>query len=218
MERTDTAYQEWDRTWQTQEGRADWLSPEEDVLRILPLLHANQCRRVLDLGCGVGRHSYLLAAEGFEVTSMDRSETGLAFVEEQAAGQKLSLKTAIGEMTELPFEDESFDYVLSWNVIYHGNRQVVQQAIDEIHRVLAPAGFYQGTMLSDRHFETRIAECISEGTYVQPGPTEKAHPHYYCNEDVLKEQFNAFSFHECIETEHSKPESFHWHLLLERSH
>ncbi len=216
MQRTDTAHQVWDQTWKTPEGREDWLAPEPDVLKVIPRLREAGCREVLDLGCGVGRHAYLLATEEFQVTAMDRSDSGLAFLRQQAVEQNLELETVSADMTELPFEDQTFDYVLSWNVIYHGNKAVVQQAINEIYRVLRPGGFFQGTMLSDRNDETQTAQFVSEGTYVMPGPTEKAHPHYYCNGEALSAHFHHFDFLEKVEKEHSRPGSFHWHLLLER--
>jgi tellurite methyltransferase len=71
MERTDMAHHEWDRRWKTSEGRADWIKPDPEVVEIIPVLRQRGFRDVLDLGCGVGRHALLLAAEGFSVTAMD---------------------------------------------------------------------------------------------------------------------------------------------------
>src|SRR5215471_7528795 len=59
---SQTAVEAWDERWATSEGRADWLEPHPAVVAILPQLHARGARRVLDLGCGVGRHALLLAA------------------------------------------------------------------------------------------------------------------------------------------------------------
>ena len=64
--------------WATSEGRADWLEPHPAVAAILPELHAHGARRALDFGCGVGRHSLLLAEHGFDVEAIDGSLAGLA--------------------------------------------------------------------------------------------------------------------------------------------
>ena len=38
-------------------------------------------------------------------------------------------------MTELPFKDGSFEHVLSWNVIYHGDEVVLRKTIAEIRAI-----------------------------------------------------------------------------------
>ena len=85
---SQTAVEAWDKRWATSEGRADWLEPHPAVVAILPELHARGARRVLDLGCGVGRHALLLA-HGFDVEAIDGSLAGLAVVRETAAARGL---------------------------------------------------------------------------------------------------------------------------------
>jgi hypothetical protein len=58
---SQTAVEAWDQRWATSEGRDDWLEPHPAVVAILPELHPRGARRVLDLGCGVGRHALLPA-------------------------------------------------------------------------------------------------------------------------------------------------------------
>ena len=43
-------------------------------------------------------------------------------------------------MSDLPFAPGAFDYVLAWNVIYHGDGTSVVRALSEIARVLRPGG------------------------------------------------------------------------------
>jgi SAM-dependent methyltransferase len=61
---------------------------------------------------------------------------------------RLSLRHA--DADTLPFSDENFDYVSSWNVIFHGTMGDVGRRLAEIWRVLKPGGLFQGTMLSKR--------------------------------------------------------------------
>src|ERR671924_1433798 len=60
-----TAHQEWDKRWQIPEQRTRWLEPDPLVRSLVPLLRARGFARVLDLGCGIGRHAIYLASEGF---------------------------------------------------------------------------------------------------------------------------------------------------------
>lgn len=185
---TATAYVDWDRRWKTEEGRSDWLKPEREVVATANLLREAGVLRVLDLGCGVGRHSMLLASLGFSVVAFDASKTGISFARTQANDDNIFF--TIGLMNELPFEDCSFGYVLAWRVIYHGNRSIVRQSLEEIRRVLRPGGFFQGAMLSKSDHRYGQGHEIETDTYILVGDE---HPHFFCDAAVLAELFPGFN-------------------------
>jgi len=215
-ERSDTAHHHWDKQWQTAEGRAGWLAPETDVIAF-----AKGCRRAgatkaLDLGCGVGRHALALAQLGFDVAALDASPAGLIQLEKQALADGLSIDGKQAEMTALPFDDAVFDYVLSFNVIYHGDPDVVRQTLTEIARVLKPGGHYQGTMLSKRNHNFGQGREVATDTFVNDEMSDKAHPHFYCAAASLVALFHDFELLSLEDRVHSKPGSWHWHLTAER--
>src|SRR3546814_12385605 len=85
-------------------------------------------------------------------------------------------------MTDLPYADASFDYVLSFNVIYHGDAGVVGRAVAEIYRVLKPGGLFHGTLLSKRNRNYGLGREIAPDTFVIDGAAgDKGHPHFYCD-------------------------------------
>lgn len=216
MNTTATAHMAWNQLWQTAEGRADWLEPETAVQQLIPHLQRQQAKQVLDLGCGVGRHSLYLAAQGFQVTAYDASQSGLDHAAQTAKEQGLGLTFQLGHMTELPFPDESFDFVLAWNVIYHGDEAIVRQTIDEIRRVLKLGGLYQGTMLSKRNEKFGRGVQIALNTFVIEEDDEKDHPHFYCNACECVQLFEGFEMLSLVDCEHAQPGSWHWHLVAER--
>jgi SAM-dependent methyltransferase len=142
-----TAVEAWDERWATPEGRADWLEPHPAVAALVPVPKACGARRVLDLGCGVGRHALLFAEHGFAVEAIDGAAAGLDFAGREAAARSLRLSLRRADADALPFAEARFDYVLSWNVIFHGTMGDVGRRFAEIWRVLKPGGLYQGTML-----------------------------------------------------------------------
>jgi ubiquinone/menaquinone biosynthesis C-methylase UbiE len=215
LEKTDTAHLAWDRRWRTQEGRADWLRPEEDVAKLVEKLRPQAGVKALDLGCGVGRHALAFARAGFETHAMDLSEAGLGELERSAQADGLSVKTHLAPMTELPFADNSFDYVLSFNVIYHGDPSIVRTAIAEIARVLKPGGVYQGTMLSKRNGNFGLGREVAPDTFVRDGDDDKDHPHFYCSAGELVALFDRFELSYLEDKVHSKPGSWHWHMIAE---
>jgi 2-polyprenyl-3-methyl-5-hydroxy-6-metoxy-1,4-benzoquinol methylase len=202
--------------WMNEEHRADWTRPEQDVIGIIPLLRSKGTRKVLDMGCGIGRHSLFLASLGFEVCSLDASAAGLEITRSSAAKAGLSIECCLSRMTELPFEDCSFDYLLAWNVIYHGDLNVVERSLDEIFRILRPGGIFQGTMLSKRNALYQKGCLIAKDTFILNDNSEKDHPHYYCNADELVTLLARFDILLIRHTEQTGQGSYHWHFSGEK--
>lgn len=210
------AVEAWDRRWATAEGRADWLEPEPEVRELVPVLKARGAAAALDLGCGVGRHALFLAEAGFAVEAIDGSPVGIVEAGKSAAALGLSVNLREAPADALPFADGAFDYVLSWNVIYHGNQGDVGRRLAEIWRVLRPGGRYQGTMLPTRNSNYGLGRRIAPDTFVNDAIEERAHPHFYCDAAGVVALFAGFELLSLTQREHKKPGSWHWHILAER--
>jgi tellurite methyltransferase len=212
-----TAVEAWDKRWQTPEGRAGWTAPDPAVLGLIPELKARGARSALDLGCGVGRHALYLAAEGFSVEAIDGSAAGIAVARAAAEAKGLSLGLRQGAIDELPFADGAFDFVLSWNVIYHGTLGDVGRRLAEIWRVLKPGGLYQGTMLSTRNANYGEGRAVAPDTFVIDGAEEKSHAHYYCDAARLVALFAGFELLSLNQDAQGKPGAWHWQIVAERT-
>lgn len=212
--KTDTADAHWNDQWANLAPGSKWLVPEGDVTAWAATLGPGA--RILDLGAGVGRHSLWLAGAGFDVVALDAAPEGLAGID-RAGG----VETVLGRMDALPFEDASFDHVLSWNVIYHGDEDVLRRTIAEIRRVLKPGGSFLGTMLSKRRLPHERAAYpgreIGRNAWVFDAPgTDKVHPHYFCSAAELLALFSGFECLSLFDRQHENPGSWHWHLTMER--
>lgn len=212
--KTDTADNHWNDQWAAIQEGSKWLTPEADVINWAAGFEPGA--RVLDLGAGVGRHALWLAGQGHQAVALDAAPEGLAEID-KAGG----VETVLGRMHDLPFEDASFDHVLSWNVIYHGDEDILLRTLSEIRRILKPGGTYLGTMLSKRRLPHEQAKYpgreISRNAWVFDAPgTDKIHPHYFCSAAELLALFSGFECLELSDREHEKPGSYHWHLTMER--
>lgn len=87
---------------------------EAEVDRAVMMLRPEGGERVLDLACGIGRHSLELRRRGFEVVGVDISADLLEMAEKEAAAQSLEVSFIQADLRKLEMQDE-FDLVLSLN-------------------------------------------------------------------------------------------------------
>lgn len=109
--------------------------------------------RLLDWGCGFGQMTYLLRRRGFEVTPFDIGTTVENLPDLPLTRDMRVVRTT--HPTQLPFETQSFDAVLSCGVLEHvdefsqpGNELV---SLKEIRRVLRPGGYFPIYQLPQRY-------------------------------------------------------------------
>ena len=95
-------------------------------------------REVLDIACGEGYGSALLAAHAARVTGGDIAATAIAHARTRYASRP-NLEFREADCAALPFADASFDVVVSFETLEHISAQ--QAFLDEIRRVLRPGGF-----------------------------------------------------------------------------
>lgn len=95
-------------------------------------------KKVLEIGCGSGAHTRLLASSGADVTAIDLTEFAVrtASARLKVFGEKADIRCMDAE--KLQFPDATFDFVWSWGVIHHTAH--MDRAIAEIARVLKADG------------------------------------------------------------------------------
>jgi SAM-dependent methyltransferase len=130
-------------------------------------------QRVLDLGCGGGRHAFELYRRGARVVAFDRDEKELGGVATMFAAMRLegeapagaTAETVSGDALSLPFPDGSFDKVIAAEILEHIPDDM--RAMAELRRVLRPGGELAVTVPS--WLPERICWALSEDYHTAPG-------------------------------------------------
>lgn len=96
-------------------------------------------RRLLDIGCGAGKFTRLMAQRGAEVSGIDANPEVIAQAQRAAAEAGLAIAFYQGRGEALPFADASFDIVVFSNSLHHMGD--MDGALGEAARVLTPSGW-----------------------------------------------------------------------------
>lgn len=154
-------------------------------------LHAGD--RVLDIGCGFGRHSYEALRRGATVIASDRSLPELtevqATVTAMLAADELPRGVASGscnaDVTRLPFPDRTFDHVIASEILEHVDDDL--GALAELVRVLRPGGSLAATVPAA--LPERICWTLSDEYYAPKA--EGGHVRIYGNGELAARMRDA---------------------------
>lgn len=97
--------------------------------------------KALGLGCGNGRNSLYLAANGFDITAWDKNPASISNLERirQAEGLE-NLRTAIKDLNALSFDGE-YDFILSTVVMMFLEAKTIPGLIANMQRCTRPGGY-----------------------------------------------------------------------------
>ncbi len=97
---------------------------------------------VLDIACGTGYGSSLLAESGAKsVTGVDISEETINYCKNKYSS-KGGLEFLVGSVEKIPLEDKKMDVVVSFETIEHVDKKIQQSFLTEIERVLKEDGLF----------------------------------------------------------------------------
>jgi SAM-dependent methyltransferase len=147
---------QWDETYKQKEFFGS--EPSELGLRALEVFKQRGVRKVLELGCGQGRDTWLFLSNGLSVTALDYSETGVCYMRDRSKEMKLD-KGFVIEVQDvrngIPLPDGSFDAVYSHMFFTMEMTEAEISAImKECLRVLRPGGLniYSVRNIHDPHY------------------------------------------------------------------
>ncbi|MHC4679654.1 MAG: class I SAM-dependent methyltransferase [Planctomycetota bacterium] len=92
--------------------------------------------KILEIGCGIGSVVFELGKQGHDIRGTDISSEAIAYGRKKYGDIRLEVRAA----ETLPYEDELFDVVLSFDLFEH--IAGIDRHVSEVGRVLRPGGYY----------------------------------------------------------------------------
>jgi SAM-dependent methyltransferase len=166
---------QWDKVY-SQNFMTMWY-PNEDIIRFTARLIRKRLTydeyqvkkavtSVLDLGCGNGRHAIYFAREGLQAAGVDVSEQAIAWAKDWARREGLEIDFRVGDISKLPFPDDSFGAAVSHGVLDHVRTHLAAAAVQEVRRVLTKGGLFYCDLRCVDDFEFGKGKQVARNTFV----------------------------------------------------
>ena len=202
-----------------------WKNPSIESYYLLNRWNSLKMKDFLDLGCGLGRHSVLFAKNKYNVFCFDISEEAINRTKKWCDEENLKCNYKIGDMLELPYDDDSFDCILCRNVISHTDTEGIKIIINELKRVLRKNGECYLTLGSKDSWGFKQKDWSFKDSNtrlrMEEGP-EYMTPHFYVDYDLCMELFkdfeilNIYQLIDYYKKDNQLFDSYHYHLLIKK--
>jgi ubiquinone/menaquinone biosynthesis C-methylase UbiE len=177
--------------------------PYKEMRKVVELFRERGLKQVLDVGCGTGRHTVMLARQGFDVFGFDISPEGVQLTYEWLGREKLKADLHVQSMfDEFTYEDEFFDAVICVKTLNHGGIEDIRKTIAEMERVLKPGGLVfivvsREHKVRDSAVQRKRATLLDERTLIPTQGIEAGVVHYMFNKEILLREFRHFTILAC---------------------
>lgn len=161
----------------------------------------NNCKKVLDVGCGGGRNLVYFLQNGFDVYGIDPNPDAITNVQRLAktlspGTPQNNFKLATAET--MPFGDAEFDLVICSAVLHFAqSKQHFEAMLNQMWRVLQPGGYFFARLASNIGIET-LVQSLGNDRYLLPDGSER----FLVNQQMLLQyttHLNAY-LHEPVKT------------------
>lgn len=175
-----------------------FVGTHPDMADIALFFKEHRVKRILDVGCGTGRHLVYLSKLGFQMDGIDSSTHALALSKKWLDEESIVANIQEHLMERpFPYSNGIFDALISIQVIHHNLFKDILFTVSEITRVLKPNGFIFitvpifGPKPENPEEDWHLCQ-VEDGTYIPQRGPESGIPHHYFTKDTLCEVFSDF--------------------------
>jgi tRNA (uracil-5-)-methyltransferase TRM9 len=203
--------------------------PDENIIRFINknYRHAKKSNmKIMDLGCGSGRNSVFLAAEGFKIYAVDYHKENVDMTVTRVKETGRDIVGIQNFETDIPIEDSELDCAIGWGVLFLSIKEKRIALLKNINRVLKKdALFFSNWRSKEDYFYGKGIE-IEENVFMLDDSAEKhgiaGMTYYFADIADLKDLYQQCGF-EIYNVEkreftidNMQVRNSHWHIWAKK--
>lgn len=162
------------------------LQPCDTVVKFLEVVNPNG-GRALDLGCGEGRDSILLARSGFSVTAIDISEPALEKLRALAMKEHLDITCLLQDAVVYDYPSDAYDVVVATTLLDHLPLGSSPAVVEGIKKTLRKSGHCCVTVFTTEDPGCQDSREFRRGkTFSKPSDCARMVVHYFTPNELLR--------------------------------
>ena len=189
---------DWDKSYQNKNNFLFY--PNEEIIRFISKYVSKKIGfnsftkidsrpKILDFGCGIGRHVRLLDEYKLDAYGFDLSDEAISYAHKHFKSLNLNHlieRVIVSDITNLPYDSNFFDFMLSHGVIDSMNYDIAKKGFKELHRILKTNGliFFDIISTLDESFKNKGFDQIVENEH------ENGTVQSYYNDERIKNLLN----------------------------
>lgn len=177
-----------DEFWESNfiEKQAMWgFEPTDSAIQTKDFFVQQKVKNVLVPGFGYGRNAKIFQDNGIKVTGIEISKTAIHLYEAQYGS---ALKIYHGSVTDMPFDQESYDGIFCYALIHLLNKQERAKLIKDCYQQLKPGGHMVFVMISKQ------APMFAKGKPISKDRFEimKGVKMFFYDQDSVQQEFEKY--------------------------
>lgn len=169
----------WDPIWEEIFKQQEWGKyPYVEIVRFVARnfykFENRKEIKILEVGSGPGAHIWYLAREGFDTYGIDASPSAIEQCEKRLTSEGLSANLEVGDILNLPYEDDFFDCVIDFECFCCNNEENTKKILKEVKRVMKKGALMCSRTFTERQYIGKEYDKISELEFdnAKDGPFE----------------------------------------------
>jgi SAM-dependent methyltransferase len=171
--------------------------PLKEMSELIHIFSERGIKKILDLGCGTGRHLLFFGKQGFDMYGFDSSPKAISLAEEWLEKENINASLIEHKMEDrFPYENKFFGAVISIQVIHHNLVVDIKKTINEIERVLKSKGLIYLTfpkLKGGTSLDKWELKEVEKNTFVPLNGPEKDLPHHFFELEEIPQFFKHFN-------------------------
>lgn len=171
--------------WNTKHAKGEHSSFDETPSPFAHIVSEklnNNCKQILDLGCGVGRDSLFFAKKGYKVTAVDLSDVVIEQNKNRLDSYGINFKV-FDMVNDFGTFDQNFDLVYSYLSLHYFDHQTTQKIVNNIHEILGNNSNFAFACKSVEDFHNGNGKEVEKDVFV----SETGHVRHLFSEQYIKE-------------------------------